>query len=168
MTDSRTRIKNAVAKYINKNDPARIKKKNDNPERQLQIQVVKDLNDLGWSVDSVESKATFSQRAGRYISQSARPGMSDIIGSTPGGRSVFIELKAPGRRANIRYQQYEFLVEKIRKHAFGICADSLRYILDTYLAWSSHPDPVEFLLSELPRPASQNRELDLDSGDDRG
>lgn len=151
--ETRSRIKKSVEKYITKNDPNRVKRKNSSPERDLQKRVIKHLNSIGWSVDCVDSKATFSQSQGRYISQSHAPGLADIIGNDSDGHSVYIEMKAPGRRNTLREAQREFLLKKIASNSFALVADSLEFILINHQVWRQAclPDQrKDFLTNLLP------------------
>ena len=154
MDDPKERIRKAVEKYTVKNDPARIKRKNRSPERDLQLEVIRWMNANGFDVTNVDSAAAYSLTAGSYISsQHAAPGLPDIIGNDSQGRAVYVELKAPGRRASLRANQREFLVRKIKTNCFAIVADSIEYIQRTYEIWIAvlNDNGPYFLLEELPK-----------------
>lgn len=137
--DYKARIKAATEKFLVKNDPNRVHRKNNDPERKLQKEVINWLESLGFSVDNVDSKAQYSADQGRYISQNAKPGISDIIGNDPNGHAVYIELKAPGKRGTLRENQRDFLLRKINSNAFAIVADSKEFIWEAYSNWQNGP-----------------------------
>jgi hypothetical protein len=103
----------------------RPKRKNNKPEFELKVQVLAWLRERGFSVDSVESKATFNRAAGRYLNSPTTVGMPDVIGTTPDGLGAFLELKSKGRRGTLRAAQRLFLTEKINRFAFSACIDSI-------------------------------------------
>lgn len=151
--DFKKRIQAACEKYAKKDLPKpKRKEKNKSPERDLQKIIIKWLNEeLGWDVQNVDSSASYSLSAGRYISQKhAKTGTPDIVGNDKEGRAIFIELKAPGRRLKVRLNQRDFLVKKIHSNCFAIVADSKEYISNTYNQWLTHQNKKEFLLNALP------------------
>lgn len=154
MDDHKKRIQLAIEKFIKKNNPKRLTRKNLSPERDLQKELIKHLNSIGWSVQSVESKSTFDPRSGRYVGVAAKHGTSDLVGNDSNGCAVFIELKAPGRIGTLREKQREFLIQKIKSNAFACVIDSLSLLIDIYSKWSLLPLGVErqkFLTSLLPK-----------------
>lgn len=148
------RVEQAVARYLKKNDPnLQIPKRtNEHPERDLQREIIKWLNseEMGWSVDNIESRAQFSPSQGRYIIAHQTPGLPDLMGNDQDGRAVFIELKAPGRRNTLRANQRQFLIRKIKTNCFAICADSQDYIFRMYKLWLRTSEGANLLLRELP------------------
>lgn len=161
------RIKGAIGKYLKRQDP-REHRRNNSPEADLIKEALMWLRDMGWNLDVVESKATFSQELQKWIQQTVRAGFSDTVGSDPFGHAAYIEWKAPGKRSTLRQNQYEFLKEKIERKCFAIVADSKRYVVDVYRQWKNHRPGTEasinFLLDQLPVPVDQNphsQSLDL-------
>ncbi len=150
--DYKARVRGAMEKYYKKNDQTRVPRHNQSPERDLQKEVINWLNSLGFSVDNVESKAQFSETMQRYISQPNAPGLPDIIGNDPNGHSVYIEMKAPGKRSTLREKQRIFLNKKIDSNAFAIVVDSKEDIWKWYGHWSflSRADRVTYLRGLLP------------------
>jgi hypothetical protein len=147
------RIEAAMIKHHEKllpNKP-RARKRNDNPEARISLEIKNHLVALGWSVDIVESKAVFSASAQSYTHGKTRPGFSDICGNSPSGQAVYIEVKSKGRRSSIRPAQFDFLTEKIKTNAFAIVADSVEYVDRIYKAWLASPDKVSLLSNELPK-----------------
>jgi hypothetical protein len=110
----------------------RPKRKNAKPEFELKKAVMKWLGENGFSCHTIESKATYSFSASRYLSGQSEPGMSDIVGCTPDGIGAFIELKAPGRRSTLKEHQREFLVSKIKLGAFAVCVDSVKALEEVW------------------------------------
>jgi len=82
-------------------------------------------------------------------------GMSDIVGCSGDGVSVWVELKSKGRRKTLRPGQHEFLLRKIGCHCFAVCVDSvemLATVWDEYQNIESRQDRVRFLKNHLPIP----------------
>lgn len=79
-----------------------------------------------------------------------RPGFPDMCGNTPDGHSVWIEVKAPGRRNTIRPDQREFLLGKIATNCFAICCDSTQYFDRVSAEWRTSGNRKALLLKELP------------------
>ncbi len=112
------------------------RRKNEKPEFEVKKAVMGWLRANGFSCHVIESKAVFSVAAGRYMGGQTDAGVSDIFGVAPGGLAVFIELKAPGKRATLRPGQRAFLTDKIRFGSFAVCVDSvdcLREIWEKFL-----------------------------------
>lgn len=143
------------------------KKKNKNPEEKfIKDELLPFLRGLGFSIQVMEAKATFNPKAGRYISQSLKPGTSDIVGMTPNAIAAFIEAKAPGKRSNIRPNQHAFLTEKIKLGAFAVCTDSVKHLQEIYETWDLIEDKrgkINYLLKDLPE--LKNLDDYLDFGD---
>lgn len=114
----------------------RPKRKNGKPEFELKVQVLAWLRERGFSVDSVESKATFNRAAGRYLNSPTTVGMPDVIGTTPEGLGAFLELKSKGRRGTLRPAQRIFLTEKINRFAFAACIDSIEALAQLWEEFS--------------------------------
>ena len=129
------------------------KRRNQKPE----YEVVKSLLDWtvrqGWSIHKVESKAVYSASAGRYLRGPAVEGFSDLVGNDSQGRAIFIEAKAPGKKATLRPAQAVFLKEKIRTNSFAICVDSVELLNTAYVFWNAL-DMVKrqkYLMSMIPK-----------------
>lgn len=121
------------------------------PEKIVEKEVVTWLNTNGFSCHVVESKAVYNQKAGRYISGQTVPGFPDVVGCGPQGQSVWIELKAKGRRSTLRDAQRAFLRTKIKLGAFAVCIDSTRLLSNLWAGWSTTSDKEKFLLDALPK-----------------
>jgi hypothetical protein len=132
------------------------KKKNNDPERQVESEMIKTLNKLGFCLQKIESKATYSIKAGSYKSQSAKQGTSDIVGCAPSGLGVFIEVKAPGKLSTLKQHQAEYLIERAERGAFAGCFDSLEGVLSSYEVWlekrkASKAEAFKYLMGILPK-----------------
>lgn len=162
MDEFKRRIQNALDRHSSRQikTPKR-KKHNGKPEAILALDIKKTLNEWGWSVDIVESKAVYSEAAGAYLHGKTRPGFSDIVGNDCNGFAVYIEVKAKGKRSTVRPDQYKFLTEKINTNAFAIVADSIEYISNAHDVWSTSRDK-NFLLDELPKLQPRWAERDKD------
>ena len=142
----------------------RTNKKNKQPEREVQKEVLAWCSATGFDVSVVESKAVYSRSAGRYLRGQATAGFSDLAGVTPDGTGCFIELKAPNKLSTFRHAQYDYLCSKIRKGAFGCCVDSVCLLADLYRVWvnlkkNNTTEHIDFLLQEIPKPRNRNDEL---------
>ena len=111
-------------------------KKNSRPEKQVEAEVRQWLKSTGFSCHVIESKAVYSEKAGRYLKSQAEAGFSDIVGCDPLGRAVFIELKAPGKARNVSTAQAHFLDAKAALGAFAVVVDSTARLEELYRAWA--------------------------------
>jgi hypothetical protein len=131
--------------------------KSKKPEKIVEGEVMSWLNINGFSCDVIESKAVFSQKAKRYLRGQTTKGMSDIVGSDPIGRAVFIELKAKGKRTNISLEQYTFLMRKIDCYAFAVVVDNstlLSLYYDKYCMFMKnyqHQEARNYLREVMPK-----------------
>lgn len=100
----------------------------------------------------VESKAVFSQAAGRYLSGQVESGFPDIVGNNMSGQVMWIELKAKGKRSTLSPVQYLFLTEKIKQGCFAVVVDSADLLHEYYYTWKSSKNPPSYLMSLIPVP----------------
>lgn len=159
--DHKSRAKKAIENYINKHETYRPKKRNQKPEEVFIHNLLMPwLEANGFSCNVVESKSSYSKDRQRYISQNAKPGISDIFGNYKNGLATFIEAKAPTCRNTLRDNQREFLICKINSGAFAVCTDSIEYIDKVWTHFKTLPfeSRIEYLLSELPK--QKQRESD--------
>lgn len=106
------------------------------PEKKVEAEVLAACIHLGLDVDVFDSKAVYSEHKKGYTKSKAAPeGCSDIIGNTPQGIAVFIELKAKGKLSGIRPKQREFLLRKAQAGCFACCVDSVDLLFSLYLGW---------------------------------
>lgn len=159
--EHKKRVEAALNKYFTKQLPKPIKH-NKKPEAEFVLILLNHLKDIGFSIDVVEAKGVYSEDAQRYIHGKTRPGFSDFVGNDPSGHSVYIEVKAPGKRSTLRPEQREFLIEKISTNAFAIVCDSVEYFTSTYANWRQANNKKAYLLKELPDLAPRWAKEDLD------
>jgi hypothetical protein len=123
------------------------------PEKIVEQKVLSLCLELGLDVDVIDSKATYSQKAKKYLkSRSAPAGISDLIGNNENGLAVWIELKALGKLNTIRPNQRAFLIRKIEKGCFACVVDSPELLSNIYLKFLSLPiiERPNYLKSILP------------------
>ena len=126
-------------------------RKNDKPEKVLEKQILIWAVNHGLSLHVVESKAVYSVAAGQYLRGQAEAGLPDLIGNLA-ELSVWIELKAKGRRGTLKEHQRDFLIRKVEQGSFASCIDSvdqLSELLSTFLS-TAFSDRVRLLLHHLP------------------
>lgn len=162
MTDDyKARIKKATEKFLTKNDPNRIKRKNKSPELDLEREAIRYFNSMGWDLDSIESKNQYDPRSGKYLASPNESGIVDCVGNDNYGNAVYIEWKAPGKISTLREKQRMFLIRKINTNCFAVVADSIKFVEEHYNAWLSHSRPRDFLFSLLPKEKRNERDFDL-------
>ena len=138
-------------------------KRNENVEGPVVLEIKNGLNILGWDLQVIESKAVYSESAGRYIGGQTKAGTSDLVGNTPDGIAAFIEVKAKGKRSTLRPDQHMFLSEKIMRNCFAICADSLDSAKSQYEGWLAADNKKKYLGESLPKLAPRfNDDLTFD------
>jgi hypothetical protein len=162
MQDRKKSTIKALESYLDRQ--SRVSKptrKNQSPERDFSKEIVPYLRGLGFQVIQVESKAVFSQAAGRYMNSQAKPGTSDILACSPFGQFCAIELKAAGKARTLKEHQRDFLVETISRGGFAACVDSIECFASLWSSWSNSPNK-EMLVAALPKtPSGANTERPL-------
>ncbi len=143
----------------------RKRRKNASPEKDLEKEILRWSTSKGIDLHVIEAKAVYSVSAGRYLRGQAEAGLPDLVGNCE-GLSVWIELKAPGRRSTLKVHQRDFLVRKISQGCFAVCVDSVESLAKVLASFLSTPasDRVQLLLDHLPkqrpqRPSSPDEEL---------
>lgn len=155
MMDPKDRVYRAIYNYSKKNNrqPTKRKKKNASPEKDLVKLLLQVGSQLGMRLDVVESKATFSQKTGRYTGSAMKSGIPDIIGNDADGLSVWIEAKAPGKVNTLRDNQRDFLIGKIESNCFAVvvdCPDKLREFYKVFKKIGQGPKAMAYLKGLLP------------------
>ena len=123
-------------------------KKNKTPEKDLEkeVRAWAARNDVDLHV--VESKNMYSAKSGRYTQRATSESMPDLCGNY-GAISVWIELKAPGRRNTLKEHQKSFLERKIGMGCFACCIDSVKMLEKILFEWIDNRDK-QYLLDQLP------------------
>lgn len=156
--DYKARVQKAIFNFQQKLDkkqkgPTR---RNAHPEKDVQDACLKLMRSWGWAVEIYEAKANYDPRRGRWIQQSMKQGTVDCMGVTNEGVAVAVEFKAKGRLSTLRYNQREFLVNRIQQFAFAAVVDSPEILEKHRKHWEALresgdlDDAREYLLSVLP------------------
>lgn len=172
MTDYKDRIKNAIHTFEKKNNPNLKKKRksrNTSPESDyLRDYIDPWLKKNGFSMDRIESKATYNPDAKKYLNSPTTYGMSDRVGCDRYGRACYIEAKAPNRTMYLRLDQKEFLLNKLNYNAFCCVVndvDELQRIYDHFLTLSLSKG-ISFLTKELDKVKIRNPKITVVDDDD--
>jgi hypothetical protein len=127
------------------------------PEDQVYLKVCAWAFRNNFWIHRIESKATFSQKIGRYTNRTPAPkGFPDVCGLGPNGEAVYIELKAKGKLSTIRPEQHRFLSKAISMGAFAVCIDDDKNLDVYYTTWVAlmkawnYSDAKDYLLNKLP------------------
>lgn len=172
----KSRAKNALDRFLKKSQQeteamafkpkTRIKSvKNKRPEKDLvQMPCTIWMKQVGWSVETYESKAVWDAYAQSYVSKGMKSGTPDCMGCTNQGYAIYVEFKAPGRRSTLKPHQRHFLITKAQCGAFSCVVDSLELLKALWAKWISMRvdgklnEAVDFLLIQL----SQNGQKEPD------
>jgi hypothetical protein len=159
-----------LLKSVARQDPSYKSKPTDNrspqPKKHKKPEKLVEKDCLDWALKNqiflhvVESKAVFSQGAGRYLSGQAQSGFPDIVGNNNDGQVLWIELKAIDRRCTLSPLQYIFLKTKIEQNCFAVVVDSADRLHEYYYTWKSSKNPISYLSSLLPVPKQIREDLD--------
>jgi hypothetical protein len=126
MSDYRKRIEDAITKHHAKTAKRKgVKKKNGKPEQLVVKAVMEWGKRVGCDLHIVESKAVYSKAAGRYLHTQTSESLPDIIGNWK-DLSLWIEVKAKGRRSTLKPHQKDFLERKIQQGCFAVCVDDVQ------------------------------------------
>jgi hypothetical protein len=84
-------------------------------EGKIQAEICKWLQVNGFYFFSVANEAAgrSAVKQMQMISMGLRPGVSDVVVVLPEGRSVFLEVKAPGGKQSPRQQQFQERVDAL-------------------------------------------------------
>ena len=125
------------------------------PEKKVQIFDVEPwLRQHGFSYEVYDSKGQFSAKLGRYVKNSGmKKGTPDIMGCSPDGLAVYIELKEPRKDHLLRLDQFLFLHAKIRSNAFAVVVSSQSQLSEYYQTFLglSQAERQTYLFSLLPQ-----------------
>lgn len=170
MDEAKERIRKSIYKYSAKNDPVRKKTqttKNKKPEDEVVKAHREWFKTMRFSMTIVESKATFSVSANKYLHSQAEVGASDSYGNDSFGMAAYVEFKAKGKLSTLSRGQRLWLIEKIKTNAFACCSDSVGRTESYYREWRmlvnanrSH-HAREWLMSALPTEPKNQIEDDL-------
>jgi hypothetical protein len=161
--ERKARGKAAIERYYKRQEPKTQRQRvhNKKPEKEVEKACLAWMREKGWTVAIYESKATYSEAAGRYVSQSMKAGNADCMGHLPGGIGVVVEFKAPAKlstfAAEKNYRQQEFIKAKIDAGCFACVTDSVERLAEIFAVWSqkrsSHgiDEAARYLHEQLPK-----------------
>lgn len=153
----RQRIEKAVGEYCDRElRRLKPKRRNKKPEEDYVREQMKWYRDNGFFMKNYESKAKFI--GGEWRQVGVEVGTPDMGGCCPYGFAHWNEAKAPGQRSKLRPEQYEFLVEVIKRGGFGACSDSVAFLAELYKHWinlkrdGKKDVAKQLLFQHLPKP----------------
>jgi len=160
-------LMNFSKKQIKSNEVI-LRKSNDKPEQDVEKACMPWFKSTGFSMNVVESKAVWNNKARRYLSGQTVSGFTDSAGCTPSGIGSFVEFKAKGKRSSLKEHQRKFIHEKIIKGCFSCVVDSVECLEKTYQMWNlfmldgERSQSIAYLLSILPEKKTRvDKDLDL-------
>lgn len=109
--------------------------RNKSPEKTVVKEILSACRSIGFNLDVIEASGYDRMKKAMVHDSKVTPGYSDISGNSNLGLAVYIEAKAPGKRASLRDAQRAFLENKIKSGAFACVADSAEYVLKLYNEW---------------------------------
>lgn len=128
------------------------------PEKKVEQEIIQWLKANAFSVDIFDSKATWSPSAKTFRkNRSLVEGCADLLGVSPEGYFVAIELKAPKKEVVCRAEQRTFLERKIRSNGFGIVVSSVGALSESWSSWIAFRkenkllEAQQYLLNKLPK-----------------
>lgn len=134
--DIKKRVTSAIDRYnLRQTKTSEPKRHNQKPEKDTEKSVLEYMRSLGCLLSVIESKAVYSQSAGRYLSGQVLSGYPDVVGVNPSGIFLGIELKALGCRSTLKNHQRLFLTQIIYQNGFACCTDSVHHISSLYSRW---------------------------------
>ncbi len=158
--ERKARVEAAIAGYYKREEKKYAPKstrKNAKPEKAVEVACVTWMRGMGWDVQIIESKATWSPAARCWKQQGTRAGTCDCVGNTKEGHAIFVEFKAPGKLSTFweNERQSDFIIAKIRSGAFACVVDSVDRLAAVYSGWlrarSERNVGASFLMSVLPK-----------------
>jgi hypothetical protein len=127
------------------------------PEKLVEKDVSMWLRKNNFSFEIYDSKATYSlARKSYFKNANMKMGTPDIIASSPDGFFCAIELKAPKKDNVCRFEQHQFLKQKIKSNAFACVVSSSQRLEEIWIAWvklkdNSKSEAQNYLLENLPK-----------------
>lgn len=136
------------------------------PEKQVEEQIMTWLKQNAFSMDIFDSKATWSPGAKTFRkNRSLVEGCADLLGVSPEGYFVAIELKAPKKETICRVEQRRFLERKILSNGFGIVVSNADALSESWSAWlnlrkeNKLIEAQKYLLDKLPKKVLVNKKV---------
>lgn len=162
------RVKASLLNYLDREAKKRERelkpsRKNKAPEKDLVSEILKQCKKFGFDLYVTDSAAKWDNQAERYVANEFASGMSDLSGDR-GGIACYIEIKAPGKRVTLKENQRDFLIRKINRGCFAMCADSWRSIPEIFARWQIEGCSKYFLKNHLP-PRRKSRKKNDEQGE---
>lgn len=127
------------------------------PEKIVEQQIRCWLIQNRFVVDVYDSRAVYSKKTQSYQkSQGLRVGTPDLIGCSPLGHFVALELKAENKQNVCRIEQYQFLEKMIQSNGFCLVVSDVVSLKNSWENWlklkneNKDKEAKEYLLSLLP------------------
>lgn len=119
-------------------------------EKPVVIELLKYLNSNGFHAFRVEASQYWTKDGADEL---APVGCSDILGTCPNGRALYLEVKAPYNKTGLKDHQREFLEKTIDLGGIGVCSYSVEHFAGIYKTWLLTPDgdKINYLKSCLPQ-----------------
>lgn len=128
--------------------------RNSGPEKYVETEVLSWANRMGFDLTVVDTSAVWNPIANRYLRRQASESLPDLIGNY-GSLSVWIELKAPGKRSAINSQKHQrhFLIRKIKQGCFAVVTDGVAHLSQIWHKYKAaqHFDRKAILIEDLPQ-----------------
>lgn len=147
------------------------RKKNEQPEKDVEKQCLEWMRAKNWEVQIIESKATYNVAAGCYTkNQSVKTGNADCQGLMPDGTSIAVEFKAPGRLSSFLSDrstpQRDFIIKRIHMNGFACVVDSTARLEKIFVEWDqarqiSKDKARQVLLNYLPVRKTEKKDKDF-------
>lgn len=100
------------------------KKKRAAPEARVKDEIQSFLRSRGCYTRTIKSDGQ-KLPSGKWIPSKQGRGISDLIGITPDGRFLAIEVKAPGKEKTATPEQLDFIENILQRGGIGIVASSV-------------------------------------------
>lgn len=103
------------------------KQKRNNPEGKVKNAIQEFLRLRGCYTRTIKSDGQ-KLPSGKWIPSKQGRGISDLIGVTPEGRFLAIEVKAPGKEKTATPEQLDFISNIIERGGIGVVASSIAQV----------------------------------------
>jgi len=133
------------------------------PEQRVQLSILAQAKLKGWFLLVTDSTATYSADVGIYKQSHLPKGTLDLTGSDAFGHAVFVEVKAPGKLANLSPEQRKTLLDHIDHGRFAVVADSYQRLFDIHQEWLARGRCREFLLACVPQKRKRKSKVSVPS-----
>ena len=129
--------------------------RNSGPEKKITEEAILDLGlSLGFDFTVIDTAAVWNPIAQKFQRRQASESLPDLIGNH-GRVSVWVELKAPGRRSAVNQSkdQRKFLIRKIKSGCFACVTDGPVHFRALWIRWQrcqNEAERYQLLMNDLP------------------